>query len=81
MNPAHPATHISAPDVLDHLPDAVVVVDASGTLVWGNRAAERLREGERSKGRWAGSSISTSAGESGARRSVAPPTAVVMAAG
>jgi diguanylate cyclase (GGDEF)-like protein/PAS domain S-box-containing protein len=29
-------------DALIHLPDAVVVVDAAGTVVWGNRSAERL---------------------------------------
>jgi diguanylate cyclase (GGDEF)-like protein/PAS domain S-box-containing protein len=33
---------VAAPDLLDHLPDAVVVVDTSGVLAWGNAAASRM---------------------------------------
>ncbi len=37
-----------------HLPDAIVLVDGTGTIVWGNRSAERIFE--RSLGDWQGHS-------------------------
>ena len=37
-----------------HLPDAIVLVDGAGTIVWGNRSAERIFE--RSLGDWQGHS-------------------------
>ena len=41
-------------DAFLHLPDAVVIVDATGNLVWGNHSAERLFE--RSLEDWTGQS-------------------------
>ena len=41
-------------NAFEHLPDAVVIVDGTGNIVWGNHSAERLFE--RTLDEWKGQS-------------------------
>jgi diguanylate cyclase (GGDEF)-like protein/PAS domain S-box-containing protein len=49
-----PDPHASLVEAFLHLPDAVVIVDLNGTIVWGNPSAERIFE--RTLEAWAGQS-------------------------
>ena len=49
-----PDERVAMADAFEHLPDAIVIVDGTGNIVWGNRSAERLFE--RSLDDWQGQS-------------------------